>query len=131
MRQWPAGRGVAQPQAPAALRKRGTSMQRRVFELQGAIQDAEEAPDPLEDRPQVLQTRQIPVLAVPRTGHAAQGAISPAGADRSLVVCGRFVNRRPSRELRFLAVPEPSQVLVERQDACVTFVGDRADKAVV
>jgi pimeloyl-ACP methyl ester carboxylesterase len=53
-----------QPQAPVALRERVASMQRRAFELHGAIQDAEEAPDPLEDRPQVLQALQIPVLAV-------------------------------------------------------------------
>jgi pimeloyl-ACP methyl ester carboxylesterase len=53
-----------QPQAPAALRERVASMQRRALELQKGIEDAEEAPDPLEDRPQVLQELQIPVLAV-------------------------------------------------------------------
>lgn len=53
-----------QPRAPVALRERVASMQRRAFELQSANQATEEAPDPLEDRPQVLQGLQIPVLAV-------------------------------------------------------------------
>ncbi|MFZ0040979.1 MAG: alpha/beta hydrolase, partial [Solirubrobacteraceae bacterium] len=36
------------PDAPAALRERVASMQRRAFVLQSAIEDAEAAPDPLE-----------------------------------------------------------------------------------
>jgi pimeloyl-ACP methyl ester carboxylesterase len=53
-----------QPDAPAALRERVGSMQRGAFELQTAMQDAEEAPDPLATRPQALEDLRIPVLAV-------------------------------------------------------------------
>ena len=53
-----------QPGAPAALRERVASMQRRAFELQSAIEDAEEAPDPLERRPETLDELMIPVLAL-------------------------------------------------------------------
>jgi pimeloyl-ACP methyl ester carboxylesterase len=53
-----------QPGAPAALRERVASMQLRAFELQTAMEDAEEAPDPLATRPQALEDLRIPVLAV-------------------------------------------------------------------
>jgi pimeloyl-ACP methyl ester carboxylesterase len=53
-----------QPDAPVALRERVAAMQRRAFELQIANQDAPEAPDPLDRRPQAVEGLQIPVLAV-------------------------------------------------------------------
>lgn len=51
-----------QPHAPAALRQRVASMQRRAFELQAAAGETQEAPDPLEDHPEVLAGLQIPAL---------------------------------------------------------------------
>src|SRR5204863_5383725 len=51
-----------QPGAPAELRERVASMQRRTFELQGAVTDVEEAPDPLEHHPDALSRMSIPVL---------------------------------------------------------------------
>jgi pimeloyl-ACP methyl ester carboxylesterase len=51
-----------QPGAPAELRERVASMQRRTFELQGAVTDVEEAPDPLEHHPDTLSSVSIPVL---------------------------------------------------------------------
>ncbi len=53
-----------QPGAPSELRARVAAMQRRAFELQSAVPDVEEAPDPLEQRPQELAKLQSPVLAV-------------------------------------------------------------------
>ena len=51
-----------QPHAPQALRERIAAMQRRAFELQAAATGVEEAPDPLEHRPQLLARLQIPTL---------------------------------------------------------------------
>ena len=51
-----------QPGAPAELRERVASMQRRTFELQGAVTDVEEAPDPLEHHPDALSSVSVPVL---------------------------------------------------------------------
>jgi pimeloyl-ACP methyl ester carboxylesterase len=52
-----------QPDAPQALRERIAAMQRRAFELQAAATGVEEAPDPLEQRPELLAELQIPTLA--------------------------------------------------------------------
>jgi pimeloyl-ACP methyl ester carboxylesterase len=51
-----------QPDAPAALRDRIASMQRRALELQTAAPEVEEAPDPLDQRPQAVEELRIPVL---------------------------------------------------------------------
>jgi pimeloyl-ACP methyl ester carboxylesterase len=51
-----------QPDASEALRERVASMQRCAFELQAAAGDAREAPDPLEQHPEVLAELQIPAL---------------------------------------------------------------------
>jgi len=51
-----------QPHAPEALRERVASMQRRAFVLQAAAGETEEAPDPLEQHPEVLTDLQIPAL---------------------------------------------------------------------
>jgi 3-oxoadipate enol-lactonase len=50
------------PDAPDALRQRVAAMQRRAFELQLAVPDAAEAPDPLEDHPEVLERLQVRTL---------------------------------------------------------------------
>jgi pimeloyl-ACP methyl ester carboxylesterase len=50
------------PDAPARLKQRVASMQRRTFELQGEMTDVEEAPDPLEQHPEALAGLRIPVL---------------------------------------------------------------------
>ena len=72
---------------------------------------------------------------VGRRKHSLTVERAPAGMD----VFWRSV-RPPRRSglvatragaLRFFAVSEPSQVLVEGQDACVAFVGDCAEKTVV
>jgi 3-oxoadipate enol-lactonase len=52
-----------QPDAPPALREQIAAMQRRAFELQAAATGVEEAPDPLEQRPELLAGLQIPTLA--------------------------------------------------------------------
>ena len=51
-----------QPQAPAALRERIARMQRRAIELQLAAGDVDEAPDPLERRPEAIERLRMPVL---------------------------------------------------------------------
>jgi 3-oxoadipate enol-lactonase len=51
-----------QPHAPEALRERVASMQRRAFELQAAAGELPEAPDPLEQHPELLAELQIPAL---------------------------------------------------------------------
>jgi len=51
-----------QPDAPAELRERVASMQRRALEVQAAAGDLEEAPDPLERDPEALTGLKIPVL---------------------------------------------------------------------
>lgn len=53
-----------QPQARAALRERLAAMQRRTFELQGDAVAAEEAPDPLERDPSLVERIRVPVLAL-------------------------------------------------------------------
>jgi pimeloyl-ACP methyl ester carboxylesterase len=53
-----------QPDAPAALRNRVASMQRRTFELQGAAIAVSEAPDPLERDPETLARLEIPMLVL-------------------------------------------------------------------
>jgi pimeloyl-ACP methyl ester carboxylesterase len=53
-----------QPGAPAELRERVAAMQRRAIELQGAAADVSEAPDPLEQHPEMLERLSMPVLAV-------------------------------------------------------------------
>jgi pimeloyl-ACP methyl ester carboxylesterase len=49
------------PDAPEQLRERVARMQRRAFELQAGI-DAEEPPDPLDDRPELLDGLDVPTL---------------------------------------------------------------------
>lgn len=51
-----------QPGAPAQLRERIASMQRRALEIQVAAGDVEEAADPLELHPKALSKLEIPVL---------------------------------------------------------------------
>jgi pimeloyl-ACP methyl ester carboxylesterase len=53
-----------QSQAPPALRESIASMQRRAVELQLAVPDVEEAPDPLEQDPEMIERLTMPVLAV-------------------------------------------------------------------
>jgi pimeloyl-ACP methyl ester carboxylesterase len=52
-----------QPEAPAALRERVATMQRRAFELQQGAPEAEEAPDPVEEHPELLKGLRIPIVA--------------------------------------------------------------------
>lgn len=52
-----------QPEAPAALRERVATMQRRAFELQAAAPDVRPAADPLERDPGLLAKVEVPVLA--------------------------------------------------------------------
>lgn len=52
-----------QPNAPQTLREQIAAMQRRAFELQAAATGVEEAPDPLEQRPELIAALQIPTLA--------------------------------------------------------------------
>ena len=52
------------PDAPAELRDRVASMQRRAFELQSTATDAAEAPDPLERDPEAISRLRMPVLAL-------------------------------------------------------------------
>lgn len=51
-----------QPDASQELRQRVASMQRRAFELQAAAGAGSEAPDPLEQHPEVLAELRIPAL---------------------------------------------------------------------
>jgi 3-oxoadipate enol-lactonase len=53
-----------QPGAPAELRERIASMQRRALEAQVAAGDVEEAADPLERHPEALAKLEMPVLLV-------------------------------------------------------------------
>jgi pimeloyl-ACP methyl ester carboxylesterase len=50
------------PDAPDALRRRVAAMQRRAFELQLAVPDAAEAPDPVEEHPEVLDRLAVRTL---------------------------------------------------------------------
>src|SRR6185312_17454014 len=50
------------PGAPDELRQRIATMQRRAFELQLACPDAQEAPDPLEQHPEVLERLEVRTL---------------------------------------------------------------------
>jgi pimeloyl-ACP methyl ester carboxylesterase len=50
------------PDAPDALRQRVAAMQRRAFELQLNAPEAEEAPDPVEEHPEVLERLAIRTL---------------------------------------------------------------------
>ena len=50
------------PGAPDELRQRIATMQRRAFELQLACPDAQEAPDPLEQHPEVLERLAVPTV---------------------------------------------------------------------
>jgi pimeloyl-ACP methyl ester carboxylesterase len=50
------------PAASADLRDQVAAMQRRAFELQAAAPAAEEAPDPLEQRPELLARLPVPTL---------------------------------------------------------------------
>jgi pimeloyl-ACP methyl ester carboxylesterase len=43
-------------------------MQRRAFELQQAAPEVQEAPDPLENHPEILERLQVPVLAAAGEG---------------------------------------------------------------
>jgi pimeloyl-ACP methyl ester carboxylesterase len=60
--------GWLAPDAPTALRERVAAMQRRAFELQLAVPDPQEAPDPLEQAPDAVRDLQIPVLTVAGDG---------------------------------------------------------------
>jgi pimeloyl-ACP methyl ester carboxylesterase len=51
-----------QPDAPAALRERVAAMQRRTFQLQAGVDEAPEAPDPVEQDPGALERLRIPAL---------------------------------------------------------------------
>jgi pimeloyl-ACP methyl ester carboxylesterase len=52
------------PGTPAALRQRVAAMYRRGIERQLAAGDVDEAPDPLEQRPEILRNLSVPVLAI-------------------------------------------------------------------
>jgi pimeloyl-ACP methyl ester carboxylesterase len=53
-----------QPDAPAELRERVATMQRRAFELQSGEEGAPQPPDPLEEDPSALGRIQAPALVV-------------------------------------------------------------------
>jgi pimeloyl-ACP methyl ester carboxylesterase len=53
-----------QPDAPPALREQVAEMQRRTYELQGAIAEVVEAPDPVEEDPSVLNRMEMPALVM-------------------------------------------------------------------
>jgi pimeloyl-ACP methyl ester carboxylesterase len=52
-----------QPAAPPGLRERVAAMQRRALELQRVASEVQEAQDPLEDHPDLLNRLRVPVLA--------------------------------------------------------------------
>lgn len=52
-----------QPAAPRGLLERIAAMQRRAFALQQSAPEVQEAPDPVENHPEVLNHLQVPVLA--------------------------------------------------------------------
>ncbi len=71
-----------------------------------------------------------------RREHGRTVERAPAGMDvfrRSLAHAQDVwtLGEAPRRGLRLFAVSESAQVLVEGQDACVAFVSDRAEQAVV
>lgn len=83
-----------QPGAPAELRARVASMQRRSLEAQLAADDVEEAPDPLERQPEALASLQIPVLLaagehdMPDFKRAAEELTAMMPRARSVVIDG-------------------------------------------
>jgi pimeloyl-ACP methyl ester carboxylesterase len=83
-----------QPDAPAALRERVASMQRRAFELQSAATDVAEAPDPLERDPGAISQLRMPVLALageadmPDFKQAAEQIAEAVPAGRSEILAG-------------------------------------------
>lgn len=52
------------PDAPAELRERIATMQRRAYEQQTEGEDITEAPDPVEDRPDILKELTMPALVM-------------------------------------------------------------------
>ncbi len=52
------------PSAPAELRRRVATMQRRALELQRGVPDVSQAPDPLERDPAAVSRIDVPVLAL-------------------------------------------------------------------
>lgn len=50
------------PDAPAELRDRVATMQRRAYEQQAEVEDVEEAPDPVEEDPDALTRLDVPTL---------------------------------------------------------------------
>lgn len=83
-----------QPGAPQALRDRVAAMQRRTFELQGVGAEAQEAPDPLEQHPEVLAELPIPTLAaagehdMPDFRHGADELAEVLPAGQCVVIPG-------------------------------------------
>jgi pimeloyl-ACP methyl ester carboxylesterase len=75
-----------QPDAPAALRDRVATMQRRTFELQGAAIAVSEAPDPLEGHPEALSRLQMPVLVL--AGEADMPDFKRAGEEIATAIPG-------------------------------------------
>lgn len=68
-------------------------------------------------------SREITVMLAPALGPTIASPKAP-DANRDPTANGRG-------DLRSFAVPEPSEILVEGQHACLALVGDRAEKAVV
>ncbi len=83
-----------QPDAPAELRERIASMQRRALEAQVAAGDVEEAADPLERHPEALAKLEIPVLLatgehdMPDFKRAAEELTATLPQARSVVIDG-------------------------------------------
>jgi pimeloyl-ACP methyl ester carboxylesterase len=83
-----------QPGAPAELRARVASMQRRTFELQCAVTEVAQAPDPLEQHPGALSSVSIPVLLaagehdMPDFKQAARQLAATLPNARSVVIAG-------------------------------------------
>jgi pimeloyl-ACP methyl ester carboxylesterase len=56
------------PDAPPALREHVAAMQRRAFALQAGVDEEEEPPDPLDERPDALATVEVPTVVTAGTG---------------------------------------------------------------
>ena len=100
-----------QPDAPPALRERVWAMQRRAAQLQMAAGEVEEAPDPLDRDPTLLEKLEIPVLTAAGRDDMSdfkQGAEEVA----RLVPRGQAIMIEGAAHLAPLEAPEEFQALV-------------------
>jgi pimeloyl-ACP methyl ester carboxylesterase len=101
-----------QPAAPDELRRRVGAMQRRAFENQRSAPQVEDAPDPLDQRPEGLASLSMPVLTAAGESDLPDfrtGAEEIAG----LVPDGRMVTFDDSGHLAPLEVPDAFQAVLE------------------